>query len=207
MAARPARWSPGRCPLTHAVWEDWTRLSRRSGPRRRRGRRTGRWRAGRCRWRRGSGPTGSGGGDVVARVGVEAGGLAGGWLVGAGGAGGVDRGPGLCQRSGRRPAPLGRRPARWSPGRCPLSTPSGWWTRLSRRSGPRRRRVQARTGRWRAGRFPPRRPSGRWMRLSRRSGPRRRRGRRRSWSSRCRGLVGAGRRRLGLGRLDPVEAT
>ena len=31
----------------------------------------------------------------MARVGVEAGGLAGGWLVGAGGAGGVDRGP-LC---------------------------------------------------------------------------------------------------------------
>ena len=39
------------------VWADW-RWSRRSGPRRRRGRWTGRWRAGRCRPRTRSGRTG-----------------------------------------------------------------------------------------------------------------------------------------------------
>ena len=41
-----------------------------------------------CRCRRSALGLGrlAGGGDVVARVGVEAGGLAGGWLVGAGGA-------------------------------------------------------------------------------------------------------------------------
>ena len=46
--------------------------------------------AGRCRPRRRSAAD-AGGGDVVARIGVEAGGLAGGRLVGAGRAGGLGR--------------------------------------------------------------------------------------------------------------------
>ena len=58
----------------------------RSGRDLRRGRRPGRWRAGRCRRRRASGGL-AGGWDVVARIGVEAGCLARGGLVGAGDAG------------------------------------------------------------------------------------------------------------------------
>ena len=65
------------------------RWCRRSGPRRRRGRWTGRWMAGRCRPAQAVWSDWPGGGDVVARVGVEAGGLAGGRLVGAGRAGGL----------------------------------------------------------------------------------------------------------------------
>ena len=84
----------------------------------------------------------SGGGDVVARVGVEAGGLAGGWLVGARGAGRLGWTGRWSRRSGRR-----RRRGRGlaigrlvGAGRAGGLRRTGRW---SRRSGPRRRRVQA----------------------------------------------------------------
>ena len=77
-------------PAEQAVW-DGGRWRRRSGPRRRRGRQASRSRCqgvGAVRRVWADWPAG-----VVAGVGVEAGGLAGGWLVGAGGAGGLGGGP------------------------------------------------------------------------------------------------------------------
>ena len=55
----------------------------------------------------------------MARVGVEAGGLAGGWLVGAGGAGGLGCLPGGGDVVARVGVEAGRLTGRWRAGRCP----------------------------------------------------------------------------------------
>ena len=116
----------------------------RSGPRRRRGRRP----AG--GWLVGASDTGlSGGGGrwgVVARVGVEAGGLAGGWLVRTGDAWGLSGGGGRWGVVARVGVEAGGLAVDgWY---VPVAHGSVWTGPWLGRSGPRRRRAGGLAGGW-----------------------------------------------------------